>query len=116
MRMLLPQIAWTGMSAAYYSGILTDIVAMSVKPEPGEDTKEFQADQQFKATMAMVAFGVGEVLGCFFIGWVVDRFGSRNAAWTNVTICLIMTALTLVFLILNEYNALAFVMCFMWGI
>lgn len=64
----------------------------------------------------MIAFGVGEILGCFFIGWVVDRFGSRKAAWVNVGICLVMTIVTVAFLLLNQYNALAFIMAFMWGI
>ena len=64
----------------------------------------------------MIGFGVGEILGCFFIGFVVDKFGSRKAAWVNVGICLIMTAVTLVFLILNKYNASAYVMTFLWGI
>ena len=64
----------------------------------------------------MIAFGVGEILGCFFIGWVVDKFGSRKAAWVNVGICAIMTGVTLAFLMVNEYNALAYAMTFMWGI
>ena len=51
--------------------------------------------------MAMIGFGVGEILGCFFIGFVVDKFGSRKAAWVNVIICGLMTAVTLVFLIMN---------------
>ena len=49
----------------------------------------------------MIGFGVGEILGCFFIGFVVDKFGSRKAAWVNVAICLIMTGVTLAFLIMN---------------
>ena len=46
--------------------------------------------------MAMVGFGVGEVLGCFFIGSVVDRFGSRKTCFVNITICVLMTVVTLV--------------------
>ena len=64
----------------------------------------------------MIAFGAGEILGCFFIGFIVDKFGSRKAALVNVVICLVMTGVTLAFLLVNQYNALAYVMCFMWGI
>lgn len=64
----------------------------------------------------MVAFGIGEVLGCYFIGWVVDRFGSRKTAYVNIAICSIMTAITLIFIGINQYSALAYVMCFLWGI
>lgn len=65
----------------------------------------------------MIAFGVGEILGCFFIGFVVDKFGSRKASLVNVGICAIMTLLTLIYVIIFDWNApLAYAMCFMWGI
>ena len=63
----------------------------------------------------MIAFGVGEVLGCFFIGFVVDKFGSKNGATVNVGIIAVMTGITLWFIIQNEYGILAFVMTFLWG-
>lgn len=108
MLMLMPQILWTGVSVAYYSGILVDTIAASVV---GSDQ-----EQQYKAVLSTIAFGVGEILGCFFIGWVVDKFGSRKAAWVNVGICLVMTIVTLAFLLVNRYGALAYIMAFMWGI
>jgi MFS family permease len=72
---------------------LVDIIADSVI---GTD-----AEQQYKSVLAMIAFGVGEILGCFFIGWVVDKYGSRKASWVNVGICLIMTVVTIAFLVIN---------------
>ena len=66
--------------------------------------------------MAMIAFGVGEILGCFFIGFIVDKFGSRTAALVNVCICFVMTAVTLAFLLVDQYSALAYAMTFLWGI
>ena len=63
----------------------------------------------------MIAFGVGEVLGCFFIGFVVDKFGSKQGASVNVGIIVAMTAVTIVFIIHNEFGTLAFVMTFLWG-
>ena len=72
--------------------------------------------RQYKLSMlAMVVFGVGEILGCFFIGFIVDKFGSRIAAMVNVFIILLMTGATLAFLFHNEFGFLAFLMSFLWG-
>ncbi len=65
--------------------------------------------------LAMVFFGAGEVIGCFFIGQIVDRLGSRAA---TVSICvtqLVMGAITLSYIIIYEYGVLAYLLCFMWG-
>ena len=48
--------------------------------------------------IAMVAFGFGEILGCLFIGWIVDRFGSKLASLANLGIIVIMNGVTLGFL------------------
>lgn len=98
---LMPQVLWTGVSIAYYSGILVDQISDSIPRGLNESQAEYDARTAYKATLAMIAFGVGEILGCFFIGFVVDRFGSRKAAWVNVGICFIMTVVTLVFLFIN---------------
>ena len=71
---------------------------------------------QFKLSMlAMVLFGVGEILGCFFIGFIVDRYGSKVATVFNLFIILIMGLLTIGFIHNYKYGALAFLMCFFWG-
>ena len=63
----------------------------------------------------MIAFGFGEIFGCFFIGYIIDKFGSRTAAWVNVTICSIMTALVVIYYIIGNFNLLAYFMMFVWG-
>jgi hypothetical protein len=35
-RMLMPQILWTGVSIAFYSGMLVDIMSGSIKLQPDE--------------------------------------------------------------------------------
>ena len=65
--------------------------------------------------LAMILFGVGEVLGCFFIGYFIDRIGNKKSVLINLVLILIMTGVTISFLYVMQYNALAFVMCFMWG-
>jgi len=32
---------------------------------------------------AMMALGLGQIFGCFYTGFVVDRFGSKKAAQSN---------------------------------
>jgi len=62
--------------------------------EEGKDDPE-----QFKQSMlAMVLFGVGEILGCFFIGFIVDRKGSKVATLFNLVIILIMGLVTIAFI------------------
>lgn len=91
MLMLLPLVMWTGVSVAFYSGVLTIIVSNSIN----------EADnlKQYYSQLAMIAFGVGEILGCFFIGYIIDKIGSKKASWVNVGICIVMTACTLIFVI-----------------
>jgi len=66
--------------------------------------------------LAMVLFGVGEILGCFFIGFIVDRKGSKVATLFNLGIILIMGLTTIAFIEYYQYGWLAYFMCFMWGI
>ena len=66
--------------------------------------------------IAMVLFGLGEILGCFYIGFIVDRWGSKRAAFHNIVIVLIMGGITMGFIVQYEFGALAFLMCFMWGL
>lgn len=108
--MLAPQLFWTGISIAYYSGNLVEMMSDALQQE-GKDEHD-----QFKLSMlAMVLFGVGEILGCFFIGFIVDRYGSKTATIFNLLIILIMGGVTLAFIFIYDFGALAFVMCFMWG-
>jgi predicted MFS family arabinose efflux permease len=63
----------------------------------------------------MVLFGIGEIFGCFFIGFIVDRLGSKVAALFNVLIIIIMVVVTVVYISLGEYFWLVYFMTFLWG-
>ena len=65
--------------------------------------------------LAMVLFGLGEVLGCFFIGAFIDRVGSKFAVIVNILIIILMSGVTFGFIVIFEFNALAWIMCFLWG-
>ena len=65
--------------------------------------------------LAMLVFGIGEVLGSFFIGQIIDSQGSKLVSIINVVLIIVMTFVTLAFLGINQFNLLAFVMTLMWG-
>ena len=44
MRFLILQIFWTGISIAYYSGILVDVMSDSIHPYPGETPSSLKED------------------------------------------------------------------------
>ena len=66
--------------------------------------------------MAMVIFGIGEVAGGIIIGQVIDRRGSKYVSMVNSGIVVLMTFVSLAFLGINEFNLLAFLMTFLWGL
>lgn len=106
--MLTPQFFWTGISIAFYSGILVQIMS---------DTIEGDEEEKYKqAMLAMVCFGLGEVLGCFFIGFIVDKFGSKLAALLNTILVVLTFISTIIFICLNEFTLLAYLMTFLWGL
>lgn len=94
MRPLIPQMLWTGISLAIYSGLLVPIIVATL---PNESTN----DQFEKSMFAMTAFGVGEVLGGLFIGQIIDRFGNRVAAVCNICLITTQTIVVIVFLYFN---------------
>ena len=71
---------------------------------------------QFKWSMlAMVGFGLGEIFGGFFIGFIVDRSGTKTAILCNLIVILLMNGVTLTFIYQFKFNALPWIMCFLWG-
>jgi hypothetical protein len=81
-------------------------------------TVVIEGDNHYKfkwSMLAMVGFGFGEIFGGFFIGFIVDKFGSRLAIISNVLIMLTMFGVTIAFILSYEFNALAWAMCFLWG-
>jgi MFS family permease len=53
---------------------------------------------------AMALLGVGEVIGCFAIGYVVDKFGSKKAILCNLVLICLMMGSTITFIIMFEFN------------
>ncbi len=87
MMLINPQLFWTGVSIAFWSGILTPIIVLQLA-----DSNLSETEKQAMALMAMIWFGVGEVLGGVVEGFVIDLVGSKLATWFNIAVCLGMTA------------------------
>lgn len=64
----------------------------------------------------MIIFGFGEVIGGFFMGWFIDRFGAKKATLVNLGIIVLMTLATLLSITIERYNFFSFLMTFLWGI
>ena len=62
---LMPQIVWTGISIAVYSSLFSVMINDAVKLNPDLTPDENNKDQDFKTALVLIAFGFGEVLGCF---------------------------------------------------
>ena len=75
MRVLLPVCAWSGISIAFYSGVLVSILSHQQHGDHHSQYKE--------SMFAMVALGIGQILGSFYTGFIVDKCGSRIAAQQN---------------------------------
>ena len=66
--------------------------------------------------MCMCCFGVGEMIGGLFIGYIIDITKSnKKASFVNIILIIIQTIISLFFLNINNYDFLALVMCFSWG-
>lgn len=65
--------------------------------------------------LAMTFFGLGEVFGSFFIGFVIDRKGSKKATLVILFILVIVGGITFAFIGIWKFNAIAYIMCFAWG-
>ena len=78
--------------------------------------KDTETNEQYEQSMkAMVVFGFGEMLGCFFTGFMIDRRGSKFASLLDLVSIIITVSVTLLFLMMNEFSVLGYLMTFMWG-
>ncbi|CDW71070.1 major facilitator superfamily protein [Stylonychia lemnae] len=111
MRYFILEIGWTGFSISYFSGMLVLIMTDSMGADESESLKSYE-----KALFAMVALGVGEVVGSQLVGQIVDKVNSKVAVIFNLVVLVLMLIVTFIYLIIYEFSWLAFVMTFLWGV
>jgi predicted MFS family arabinose efflux permease len=110
MRPVLPEIAWTGISIAVYTGLIVPIIYDTL-PDEDSDSYKFELSM-----LAMCSLGVGEIVGGIGMGIIVDKIGSKKSVWVNVVLIILQTILVAAFVYIDEYNALAYIMTFVWGL
>ena len=86
---LLPEIFWTGISIAYWSGLVATIVARTV---PNKDENEKIAAGLY----ALSVLGVGEMVGSIFMGMVVDKLSSKVGCIVNMINVVIVWAVSFI--------------------
>lgn len=108
-RLFIGQCLWVGVSVAFWSGLLTPIMTLSLE--------EFTQNEQLEKTLyALAVLGIGEITGGYFMGLIVDKTSSRIGCVFNILSIIIACGLTYLQLRRNSYDWLTFLMCFMWGI
>jgi len=68
-----------------------------------------------KCLFAMVSLGLGEIVGGFYIGQVIDKLGNKAASVSNLVFVALQTLIVLVYIYRNKYTLLVFAMTFIWG-
>ena len=114
---IIPQTLWTGASIAYFSGNLVEMIQYRIPIfDPPMDPEDFEHYQYKVSMLCMVSFGAGEVLGCFFIGFFIDKIGSKISSLINVVLIIFMGIITIMFVKWPYFSVyIGHVMCFFWG-
>lgn len=66
--------------------------------------------------MAMATLGIGEILGALVVGHIVDKIGAKKSSLINVVLIFIQTIVVIIYIIIDSYSWLAFIMTLIWGI
>lgn len=111
------QLAFTGISISYWSGLISPIIVYQLNNDPNYmDLNLSQEEQDQKALIAMISFGFGEVAGGVLQGWFIDTFSSKRASILNLVIIIIMIAVSIGSIASARYDFVTFFMTFMWGL
>ncbi len=89
MRWALPEIVWAGMTLAMYTGLLVSTISKTV---------EGSGEELMKSMYAMICLGIGEIVGSFIAGQVIDRKGNKATSYLTITLILVQTILMLWFI------------------
>ncbi len=89
MRWVLPEIVWAGISLAIYTGLLVTIISKTV---------EGTGEELMRSMYAMICLGIGEIVGSFVVGQVIDRKGNKVTTYLTVALILLQTILMLWFI------------------
>jgi predicted MFS family arabinose efflux permease len=63
----------------------------------------------------MICFGFGEMCGALFIGIIIDKYHNKTASLVNIILVVISSALVVLYIKIDKYGILSFIMPFLWG-
>lgn len=112
MLILIPCMIWTAISVAIFSGTFIVIMTESMKVSFPDWTHN---KINMYALFAMVSIGVGEIVGSFIQGYIIDKKGSKF----SILPLLVLTAISITILLYETYASdfsfFTFVMTLFWG-
>ncbi|CDW80606.1 major facilitator superfamily protein [Stylonychia lemnae] len=110
MRYMIPQIFYTGVSFAFYTGQFISFIYLTT---PANYTEQ----QQFSQSMGVMSLlGFGALVGALGIGYTYDKHGHKNAAFQNIVILILVSIFLFGFIYKKSYDAIVFMMVFTWGV
>jgi predicted MFS family arabinose efflux permease len=63
----------------------------------------------------MVLLGTGEIFGGQCLGFIRDKMNNRVSLLAEILLCICAYAIVIIYNYNNEFNYLAYIMCFVWG-
>lgn len=108
MRMLLPQIFWTGISIAYWSGLAAIIIVRTI---PNDDS----SDQLIASLLALSVLGLGEMVGSLAMSMIVDKISNKAGVYTNVINMIFVWLFSFLMIRENTQGILIYTFTFSWG-
>lgn len=108
-RLYIGQCFWTGISIAYWTGLVTPILVMAL-PNLSE------TEQLEKVLYAVSLLGVGECLGAVVMGQIVDKVNSRVGVIFNLISIIFACVMSVIQIKRKVYDVWAFVFTFSWGL
>ena len=98
----IPEIAWTGISIAIYTGLLVPIISDSYTVDVSNPNSEESGKKEFENSMlAMVALGVGEIVGSITMGIIVDHIGAKKSSFFNMFFIALATVVAVIYISIN---------------
>ena len=88
-------LIFSGISIAFWSGMLTPIMVLQLENNPDNIDMKDNVKTSY-ALFAMSCFGLGDVIGGVIQGVVIDRCGMRAANFTVMIVIVVMTIVTVI--------------------
>jgi MFS family permease len=113
---LLPLVTLSSYSQAIFATLFVPLMTDAIKANP--ETQSWVAATSNKhCLLALVGFGVGEIVGGLALGKIMDKIGNKASLVLCLVLMLVGTAAALAFIFIFSFTLwLAVIMTFTWGV